>query len=61
VIPQSLATRTPAVPAQQVGRHAAFVEEYVLARIAERQSRMPPVTRGDDIRPALFVGVHRFF
>ena len=61
VIPESLATRTAAVPAQQVGGHPAFVEEHVLARIAERQPRMPPVARGDDIRPALFVGVYGFF
>ena len=55
------AAGTAAVAPQEIGRHAAFIEEDVLAHVAERLPRPPlPAGRGD-IRPALFVGVYRFF
>jgi len=61
VIVKSRAARTPAVPAQQVGGHAALVQKDVLTRIVQRQplSPLPPARR--DVSPPLFVGVYGFF
>lgn len=61
VIPQARAAGTAAVPSQQIGRHAAFVEEDVLAHVAQRLPGLPLPPGGGDIRPALLVGVYRFF
>ena len=61
VILQARAAGTPAVAPQQVGRHAAFIEEDVLAHVAQRLPRPPLAARRGDIRPTLFVGVYRFF
>ena len=61
VIPEPLATRTPPIPAQQVGRHAAFIEEDILTDIAERLPLAPPPTLSGNVGPALFVGVYGFF
>jgi hypothetical protein len=61
VIVQPDAARTAAVPSQQVGRHATFIEKHVLARLAERQCLAPLAPGGGDIRATLFVRVYRFF
>ena len=61
VVAQARAARTPAIAAQQIGRHPAFIEEHVLAHVADRLPGLPLPARRRDIRPALFVGVYRFF
>jgi hypothetical protein len=61
VVVEPFATRTASVAAQQISGHPTFVEEYVLARVTERQPLAPVAPRGDDIRASLFVGVYRFF
>lgn len=61
VISQARSARTAPIPPQQIGRHAAFIQEDVLAHVAQRLPRPPlPPGRGD-VRPALLVGVYRFF
>jgi hypothetical protein len=61
VIAEAGATRAAAVPAQQIRRHAAFIEKHILAHVAERLPGLPlPPGRGD-IRPTLLFGVYRFF
>lgn len=61
VIPEPGAHRAAAVPPEQVSRHATFVEKHVLADVPERLPRPPLAAGHRDIRPALFVGVYRFF
>ena len=61
VVMEADAAGTSAVPAQQIRRHAAFIDKDILTRIAEREPRspLPPLRR--DISPSLFVGVYGFF
>ena len=61
VVVEARAAGTPAVAAQQIRRHAAFVEKDVLAgsRAAAARPPLPPL-RGD-VRAPLFVGVYGFF
>jgi hypothetical protein len=61
VVVQPDAARAAAVAAQQVGRHAAFIEKYILAYVAQWLPSLPVPPGGGDIRPALFVGVYGFF
>jgi hypothetical protein len=61
VIVEPFAPRTAPVATQQIGGHATFIEEQVLAHIPQRQPLTPAVPLGGDIRAALFVGVDRFF
>lgn len=61
VVPKALAAGAATVAAQQIGGHAAFIEKHIPARVAERLSELPSPARGRDVRPALFVGVYRFF
>ena len=61
VIPEARAGRTTPVSPQQVGGHAALVDKDVTANVPQRLPVAPLATRGRDIRPALFVGVYRFF
>jgi hypothetical protein len=61
VVAQAGAAQTPSVPAQQVGRDAAFIQEDILLRIAERQPGPPAAPFSDDVGPPLFVGVYGFF
>ena len=58
---QPRAARTPAVAAQDVGRHAALVEKHILPGIVQRQPvpPVPPLRR--DVSAPLFVGVYGFF
>ncbi len=58
---QAGAAGAAAIPAQQVGGHAALIEKDVLAHIAERLPGLPLATRRRDIRATLFVGVYCFF
>ena len=61
VIVQARAARAAAIASQQVGGDAALIKKDILAHIAQGLPRLPvPAGRGD-IRPALFVGVYRFF
>ena len=61
VIVEPLTAWTAAIAPQQIGRHAAFVEQHILTHIAQRLPAAPlPPLRGD-IRAALFVRVYRFF
>jgi hypothetical protein len=61
VIPQPHAAGTAPVAPQQVGGDAGFVDEDVAASVVERLRVLPAATRGRDVRPALLVGVYRFF
>ena len=61
MILQSCPAETPAIAAEQIGRHATFIEEDVLAHVAQGLPRAPLPARGGDIRPTLLVGVYRFF
>ena len=61
VIAEAGADGTAAVPTQEIGRDPTFVEEYVVAHVPQRLPAAPLPARRRDIRPALFVGVYRFF
>ena len=61
VVVQPYAAETPALAAEQIGRHPAFIEEHVLADVSQRLPRPPLPPRRRDVRPALLVGVHGFF
>ena len=61
VIVQPDTARTAAIPSQEIGRHATFVEKHVLAHVAERLPVLPLSPRRGDVRASLLVGVHRFF
>jgi hypothetical protein len=61
VIVEPFAARTAPVAAQQIGGHATFIDEDVLARVVYREPLAPSTPFGDDIRATLFVGVDRFF
>ena len=58
---QPFPTWTAAVAPQEIRRHATFVKEHILAHVADRQPVIPLATLRDDVRPALLVGVYRFF
>ena len=60
VIAEARAPRTPSVAAEQIRRHAAFIEEDVLARVAQRLPQLLLPARRGDIRPSLLVGVYLF-
>jgi hypothetical protein len=55
------AARAAAVAAQQIRRHAAFIQKDVLPHVTQRLRRGPLPARRGNVRPALFVGVYRFF
>ena len=61
VVVQARATRTPAVPPQQVRRYPALVEKHILTGIVHGQpgAPLPPLRR--DVSAPLFVRVHGFF
>ena len=61
VIPHADAAQAATVAPEQIGRHATFIEEYVLPHIAQRLPDLPLSPGRRDIRPALLVGVYRFF
>ena len=61
VIVEPDAARTAAIPSQQIGRHATFIEKHVLAHVAQRLPSLPLSPRRGDIRTSLLVGVYRFF
>jgi hypothetical protein len=61
VVVEALATRTAAVAPQEIRCHATFIEEHILAHVADRQPVVPLATLCDDIRPSLLVGVYGFF
>ena len=61
VIAQPCPTRAASIAAQQVGRDAALIEEDVLAHVPQGLHPRPLPAGGGDIRPALLVGVYRFF
>ena len=61
VIAQPHAAGTAPVAAQQIGRDAAFINEDVLPRIAQRQPVAPAAPLSGDVGSPLFVGVYRFF
>jgi hypothetical protein len=59
--PSKTAAGTPAIPAQEIGGHAAFVDEDIPTGIAHLLAGAPVPTVGRHVRPTLFVGVYRFF
>jgi len=61
VIADPLPARTARVTAEQIGGHAGFIDEEILARITEWQPVLPAPARRGHVSAALFVGVYRFF
>jgi hypothetical protein len=61
VIAEARPARAAPVAAQQIGRHATFIEKDVLANIAQRLPVTPASALSSDVRTPLFVGVQRFF
>ena len=61
VVPEPRAPRAAPVAAEEVGRHAAFIEKDVAPHLAQRLPLAPPPTLSDDVGAALFVGVYGFF
>ena len=61
VIPHAEPAGAAAITAQEIGRHAGFVEEDVLPSVTYRQPVLPPSACRRDVRASLFVGVYRFF
>jgi hypothetical protein len=61
VIVEALASKTPAIPAEQVCRDAAFIEKDVLSRVAEWLPVSPAAPLSGNVGPSLLVGVDRFF
>jgi hypothetical protein len=61
VIVEARAPETPTIAAQEVGRDATFIEEDVLARVAEWLPVSPPAAFRGDVSAPLLVGVDRFF
>lgn len=61
VIPHADAAQAATVAPEQIGRHATFIEEDILPHIAQRLPDLPLSPGRRDIRPALLVGVYRFF
>jgi hypothetical protein len=57
----SRATRTAAIPTQQIGGDATLIEKDVLPHIAQREPVPPLAARRRDIRSSRFVGVYRLF
>ena len=61
MIVEALASKTPTISAEQVGRDAAFIEKDVLSRVAEWQPVSPAAPLSSDVGPSLLLGVDRFF
>ena len=61
VIPETRAAGAPAVAPEQIRGDPAFIQEDLLRHVAQRLPRPPLAPGRRDIRPALFVGVYRFF
>ena len=61
VIAQPHPTRAAAIPPQQIGRDAAFINKDVLAPVSQRQPVAPASAFSRDVGPSLFVGVYVFF
>ena len=61
VIAEPRAPWTAAIAPQEIRRHATFIQEHVLAHIADRQPVVPLATLRDNVRPSLLVGVYGFF
>ena len=57
---QAITAGTSAIPADQVRGHPTFIEEDVLAHIAQREPLAPAPALSGDVGPVLFVGVYRF-
>ena len=61
VIAEAGAVQAATVPAQQIGGDTAFIQKHILRHVAERLPGLPLAAGRRDIRPALLVGVYRFF
>jgi hypothetical protein len=61
VIAEAQAARAPAIPPDQIGGHATFVQKHVVPRVGQGLPLAPPAPFSGDVRPALFVRVYRFF
>jgi hypothetical protein len=61
VIPDAHASRAARVATNQIRRDAGLIDKQVLSRVVQGLRFVPLASRGRDIRPTLFVGVHRFF
>lgn len=61
VIAQPHAAKTASIPAQQIGRDAAFIQKDVVPSVVERQPLAPAAPLSGDVRSSLLVGMQRFF
>jgi hypothetical protein len=61
VIANAGAAGAAAEAAQEIRRDPTLVEKDIVADIPQRLPGPPLAARRCDIRPALFVGVYRFF
>jgi hypothetical protein len=61
VIAQSDTARAAAIPTQQIGGDAAFIEKEIVACVPQSLTIAPPSAVSDDVRSSLFVGVQSFF
>jgi hypothetical protein len=61
VIAEPHAAETAPVAAQQIGRHAAFIDKDILPGVVQRQPVAPAAPLSGDVGATLFVGVYRFF
>ncbi len=61
VIAKPGAAQTATVAPEQIRPDAALVEKHILAHVAKRLPDVPLAPGRRHIRPALLVGVHRFF
>jgi hypothetical protein len=61
VVPEPDAARAASIAAQEIRGDARFIEEDIVARVAEREHILPTAAGRGHVRPALFVGVYGFF
>ena len=61
VIADARAPRAASVPAQEIRRHAGFIEKDQARRVPRRRRGLPLLPRGGDVGPVVFGRAHRFF
>ena len=60
VIVEARAARTAAIAAEQIRRHAAFIQKHVVTHVAQRLRVLPLASRSGDVSATLFVRVYGF-
>ena len=51
----------PAVPSEEIGGDASFIEKHKAGRVPGRRPSLPRHARGRDVRPIVFGRAYRFF